>query len=587
MKKIYFAMAVLATAAMVSCVKEIPENNQLIGLSENGLAFTLGGPATRSADAAPASLRGITIPLGKDVSGTSFYLEETVTDLEAAAPVTRGTPAYTENIGVLYANQLGVYSEQGNFGDTVFENKSESIDASNGRWSYTHNFPSDPWPDGGDGIDVDFYFRMPATQSGVKSALAYEGGKITFRYESPSNAAAMQDILFGYTTLTKSEHKGYLSQGGAPVLLNHALTGVKFAIGNDVVDINNNSIKIDSVRFKGLKDYGKCVITPAPFGSDDYVSAEAAVWDSTGVTVDRYLSSGKYADTVTFQKGGSFGTSGGNYPESFAAAGNVRNLGEATASQTFWLIPQELTAAVKLEISYTFGGAPGTWELDFGSILMAASKSGKIEWKAGQLRTYTIKIDEVNLKIEDNVTKGANGIVGSHKDDILITNTGNTDVFIRAAIVGQWLDEEDNPVFGFTDDINNLFLVESWYEDQFENHNGKHGVFKGLAGYQNDSVNVSFGNPYPERADSSWKYNSSDRYYYYTSPVAPGDTTAARLFESYTIFKIPVARNAGVLLDRDMYFTLEIATQAISARNNDGSLKTDYEAAWRAAEETE
>ena len=451
MKKIYyFAMAVLGTVAMVSCVKDVEDNNSPISqLGKNTITFSVNsGATTRSGGESDAVTRGVTIPLGGVEGGPSFCLEETVTDLYAAAPITRGTPAYTENAGVLYANNMAVYSGDGTFGDATFENMDDSQIAGGG-WRYFHTYAADPWPASG---DAHFYLRMPANMTGVTFGEdAYTtAGAITFTYTSPATAAAQQDILFAYTEMDKDTYKTNHFTNGMPVLFNHALTGVKFAIGNDKSEIDyseeRTKIAITEISFKGLKDHGTCTITPAASGTK--VSAGAAAWNAT-TTLDS-LSSGTYADTVFFKKGGSFGDNGGDYPDSFAAAGNAQNLNDAAGTQTFWLIPQVISADVQLTIKYTFAGTENYWVIDLGSILEG------VNWQAGQLRTYTIKVNEVNVKIADTVTATykenqplttlsgepilkPNGdpylytYYGGTKDEVTITNTGNTDVYIRAA----------------------------------------------------------------------------------------------------------------------------------------------------------
>lgn len=600
MKKIYLiAITVLATLALGSCIQDIEENGPVVSIGENGVAFVMsGGPATRVGEGSEVVSRGVTVPLGVTEDGTSLYLEETVTLLDAVAPITRGTPAYTENLGVLYANQLGVHASAGSFGDLAFENDSQA--AADGSWRYFHVYDSDPWPD--ETTSVKFYLRMPATINGLATPSsgttvanpAYNAdGTITFTYTSPATATNMQDILFGCTAMTKPEYKTLQSSGGAHVTLYHALTGVKFAIGNEKGDITDNSIKIDTISFVGLKDAGTCTISVPTSGA---TSANVATWDLDDEIANETLSSGAYGDTVMFSKGGSFGDAGA-YPESFTNGGNTANLNKADGSQTFWLIPQAMTDAVKLKITYTFDGKQSTGYLELGKALAG------ITWNAGELRTFTIRIEDVNLKIEDKVTKGpetsgADPIIGSQKSDIVITNTGNTEVFIRAAIVGQWLNSDGNPIFGFTDEVNNLYLVQSWYEDQFVNHNGTHGVFVDLPGYWNKTVDShsTEATAYPNPSSSNWELRE-DGYYYYTKVVAPGKATGETgvdettgkpihdpLFTSYTVSKIPEVENAGELVF-NMYFTLEIATQAISAVKSNGDIMDDddYAAAWAAA----
>ncbi len=555
MKKIYIALAVLAAATLVSCVKEVEDNNgSLTPVGKNTLVFRVNnGAATRAGEEKAVVSRGVTIPLGSVVDGPSFYLEETVSNMDASAPITRGTPAYTENIGVLYKNNLAIYSPDGTFGTATMETM-DSDQIESGGWRYQHLYSSDPWPAG----TAHFYLNMPADPTGV-TITSRANEAFTFSYTSPATAAEQQDILFAYTELTKAEHNGYLPNG-APILFNHALTGVKFAIGNDTDEISYNpedkKLAITEISFVGLKDKGTCVITPLATGT--HVSAGAAEWSALE-TVSDTLSSGTYADTVLFQKGGSF-EANGKYPDSFAAAGNERNLNDTDATQTFWLIPQAMTSDVKLTIKYNYAGTENKWTIDLGSVLAEAG----VKWEAGQIRTYTIRINDVNVMIEDDVTiagSANDGFVGSYKDKITITNTGNTRAFIRAAIVGQWLDAEGNPVFGFTDRIDELYVVESWYEDQFgPSGNHSHGEFSGLAGYTDAVNNPDGANPF-----NDWTL-CEDGYYYYTKVVEPGDSTEDPLFDKYTIKMRPEAQMAGQSqIRRDMYFSLEIATQAISA----------------------
>ena len=583
MKKIYLiAFTVLATLALGSCVKEIQDNSSEIALGKNDIAFVMkGGAATRAGEIASVS-KGVSIPLGVTEDGTSLYLEETVTQLDAA-PITRGTPAYTENLGVLYANQLKVHAVGGSFGEETFETAGQpEKGAGNPAWRYVHTYAADPWPES-ETTPVSFYLQMPATINGftataeggatVTTAPTYDGETTSFSYTSPATAAQMQDILFGYLSINHSDYKKTLPNG-APVTIYHALTGVKFRIGNDDDDIAKNSIAIKEISFTGLKDKGQCVISPT--GS----SATSAVWSNLGVANDEAsYSSGEYGTPVSYAEGGSFGETGGSYPDSYVPGGD-KNLNDAAASQTFWLIPQAMTSDIKLTIRYTFDGKESTGVLDFGEYLAAAN----VVWKAGELRTYTIRVEEVNVMIEDIVEidgEADDGYSGSTKSGVTITNTGNTKAFIRAAIVGQWLDPDGNPVFGFTDKVNNLYIVESWYEDQFVNTEpGTHGIFTGLPGYKGASTFK------PENGSTTvgWQL-CTDGYYYYTKEVAPDEATGSTLFDSYTTKAAPEAEMAGKVLESaEMYFVLEISTQAVTAVKRDGTLYT-WKQAWENATE--
>ena len=586
MKKVYIVLAVLATAVLASCEMERSIDNVVFG--ENEIVFSIKGEAATKSVQNNAVKDGVKIELSSVEGGHKLFMEETIQNLNYSVPATKGTPAFTENVGVLYANDLSVYGDKGGF-TTVSTYDSVDDATVNGGWRYSYKYSSDPWPT--DGSAVGFYLNMPAEPTNV-TINSRTGGQFSINYTSPTTAAAQQDILFAYRSIDKDTYQTDYKQNGIPVLFNHALTGVKFAIANYDA---TKKVAIKSVSFTGLVGTASCVITPAvennytDYPTTEYSSGTTAVVNWTlpsNADKTATYSSGSFGTPVDFAKktttegtdgtttstGGQF-TDKGDYPDSFADAGNLQNLNDGNASQTFWFIPQPMTSDVKLTIVYTFGSTTEqTWTIDFGSVLNG------VTWKAGELRTYTIKLDEVNVKITDHVTvngSASDGYSGSTKTAVKIMNTGNTDAFIRASIVGQWLDADDNPVFGFTDEINRLYLVESWYEDQFvSTATGKHGTFTGLPGYKGGA------NPLTE---GGWVL-CKDGYYYYQTVVEPGQNTGSDLFTKYQLNTRPGAVSVAgqVLSTSSMHFELEIATQAISAKKLDGTHYTWTEAWARA-----
>ena len=553
MKKIYIVMAVLATAALASCQQEKSFNDEQLG--DNSVVFTISGGATRAADATPEVRQGVVIPLETE-DGSKFFLEETVVNLNEIGPATKGTPAYTENLGTLYANDLSVYGDKGSFTTAAtYQNMETSMyarkDASQGEgWRYQHNYNGDPWPT--DGSAVGFYLNIPASPAGITGNIGRANRQFTFTYTSPTTAAEQQDILFAYRSMTKDEHMGFLPNG-TPVLFNHALTAVKFAIGNEDAD----NIAITEIIFNNLVDGGTCEISPASEdnykdNTGNYSSAGVTTWKDPTVSGDP-ISSGVYDGKINYN------ASEKKFGDSWYSAGNKNNLNDADGTQTFWLVPQKFDASssVTLTIKYTVNGKSDEWTIDFGKAL------ANVEWKAGDLRTYTIKVDDVDVTITDTVSE-------TKKEEVTITNDSNVDVFIRAAIVGQWVDEKNNPVFSFTDfKDGNLIIkpIASWYQDQFgTNGEKKFGTFEGLPG-------------------TGWEKGENDDFYYYTLAVEPGATTGTPLFESYTVKteNIPNITVGGI--PQHVHFVLSISTQAISAKEPSvGKNYTSYKAAWAAAE---
>ena len=605
MKKTYIALAVLAMAALAGCQTEefrddvyIPEEGEVL------IRVSKSDKTTKSAEFI-SEVRGEMFSLGSDAEGTNYFLEETITNLDDVvfAPKTKGTPAYTENFSDLYGSfNAAVYKD-----GAVYEEDGTFVEVDKTNLIYKRKYPNDIWNKQGN-PNLYFFLRTPVDYISTNTTgLTYSAtdGTITFNYTSPAKAEDQKDMLFTSRPLTTaSEFNNYFTKAneGLPVLFHHVLTGVKFAIAADVKD----KVTITGVKFTGLADGGKCVVTPrqetngyADDKTGDYSSASVSIWDADDLDFGGTVFSQTFGNTTKDYT--SAGTGVAHFGESFYSAGNLNNLNDDNASLTFWLIPQAMTDDVKLTISYTIANdtKPYEWTIDFGTTL----KNKNVEWLAGELHTYTIRIDEVNVKIEDTVeptkeedkqlTDLDGNIVykevvdpetgettrvpytytyyGGTKSNVVITNTGNTDSFIRAALIGQWLDEDGNPVFGFTDyTAGEVVLVDSWYQDQFVTKARKHGSFTGLVGYADD---------YP--STGKWVL-CEDGYYYYTEKVAAGATVPSDdpLFESYTVDKNPAVAVAGKV--KDVYFTLEISTQAVTAKKIDGSDYT-WDQAWKNA----
>lgn len=556
MKKV-FILAAVAAIALTSCQREKDINGNTAG--DNEVAFSLSGAATRAADEVSPMTEGVSISLGR-INNFELFMDETVTDLNYAAE-TRGTPVYTENVGYLYKDMLGVYTDGAGGVDASFA-RLESKMGDEG-WLYQHRYAQDIWPD--ENTEVQFYLYMPTDMIdesdegfGVTS-ISHASGKTTVEYTSPLTAADQEDIIFGGIKMNHKTYMGhYSSKGGAPVVLYHALTGVKFAIKN--TDAELAGIQINKITFNDLVNSGTFEFNTAD---------KTFNWTSTDAEANNVLyQEFESGDLVTYD---AEEHASNNFPESFYKAGTVNNINKADASYTFWLIPQTIEESdATLRIDYTMNSRTEYMVIRLGDLYKGSS------WNAGQIRTFTFRLDEVKVKITDEIDMAEESTEtidtpwgpadfksyqGSKKTDVTITNTGNTDAFIRVALVGQWRDEDGDPVFGFTDYTHGVQLVASWYEDQFgPNAQHQQGHFTGLPG-------------------ANWELGS-DGYYYYKKAVPAGTAIADDLFEEYEVGSVPGAAVAGEV--KDIYFTLEIAVQAISAKKLDGTNYT-YDAAWARA----
>lgn len=567
MKKLLF-WAGFAAVLLTSCQEEKDYKENAGGANE--VAFILqGGAATRANDAVESVpvREGISKEIAQ-IGDQKLFLEETIVDLNAINAETRGTPLYTENLGHIYRDKLFVKAIGFGFNqDAVFKQNDDA--PTDGAWRYSFDFPVNIWAD--KAAPVEFYLRMPSDMGdhGV-SNFEYYGGKTSFDYKSPATAVNQQDIVFSWKKMSFNDYyAAYTTVGGVRITLYHALTGVKFAIVNDETDRTANKLQITGIEFLNLKNSGHCEVTTNASG------VSTINWPTATIDPDIHIAQSiEPTEIVTYSEN----VQHNHFPESFYAGGVEQNLNTAAATKTFWLVPQSFTGTeATLRINYKVNNRTEYLDLKLADVL-----SSTTTWAAGELRTYRIRLDEVNVRIEDKVEmaeasqqtidtpwgeKQATSYEGSEKNSVKITNTGNTDAYIRAALVGQWRTTAGDPVFGYTDFTHGVQLVDSWYVDQFVAKTYHQGKFTNLPG-------------------PNWVLNEEDGFYYYQIKVPAGQAIPATdfLFEKYVVGKCPAAAIAGDV--QDIHFTLEIAVQAVSAKKLNG---TDYTLAeaWARANDSE
>ena len=149
MKKIYIAIAVLAAAMLASCQREQSFDDHVFGENEVAFTFTRGG--TRAAEVGNPVTKGVSMKLGR-VGNNNLFIEETITDLNAVSPGTRGVPVYTENVGYLEGYDLSVNVPSQ--GDAVYDKLDDSVyddgvDNNIDGWRYSHKYASSIWPTDG------------------------------------------------------------------------------------------------------------------------------------------------------------------------------------------------------------------------------------------------------------------------------------------------------------------------------------------------------------------------------------------------------------------------------------------------------
>ena len=577
MKKINIFMAVAAAAMLISCEKEQPFN-EFTPLGENDIAFVLQNAATRSSDASIKDFvkQGVSIPAGRTSDGEAFYFEETIEELNPTL-ATRGTPAYTENIGRLdLYKTMGVYAD-GNFGDATFEVMDTLTTANpnggNG-WRYQHTYDGSPWPADKDEV-VDFYLNMPASPTNVNFTKRKDK-EVEFEYRSPATGAAQQDILFAQTSISKAQHASYLPKG-APVMMYHALTGIKFRNGH-LNDMATKTI-ITKVEIKGLKSTGVATFTGQGFNWEQLDNSTSFTQEFTN---QAWSAEAGVDGTVTY-------TSGNNnkFGDSWYAAANDKNLNDENGSLTFWFIPQEIDENVTMEVTFrvktrdTQDGVEITHKIAFGEKLNEG-RNENLVWKAGQLRTYTLKPYDVAVKIVDTME-------GLKKSNLHVTNTGNVDEYVRMMVIGNWYGweteadmnagKEPDIMVGYTTDgsTGDNTMVEPWFREDEVYGQYFDDSFKG-------------GRPAAGRTD--W-VRGTGSYFYYTKKIGAGttlDSATQALFKYYNLpeskiptIYIPVSTSNVRVPAWGVHLKMEIVVQAIGTTAPDGTEYADCWAAWSAA----
>lgn len=581
MKKFYLALAVAAAALLASCVKE-QSFDDITPVPEGSVAFAIQNVSTRSGAVVSNLEKGLTISLGKTEDGEAFYLEETIEELNPSL-TTKGSPAYTQNVGKLYTT-MGVYADAGDGegkyrGEATFETIEDTMYvrkvASEGKgWRYHHVYPGkDPWPD--ETSDVDFYLNMPASPTGV-NITDRSNKQTTFAYSSPLTGASQEDILFAQTSISKNQHDGYLPNG-APVMMYHALTGVKFRTGH----ANDNPTKtiITKVVIKGLKSTGTATFANDTF---EWENLDNSTTFSQEFKNEAWTATAGVDGTVTY-------TSGENnkFGDSWYAAAADKNLNDENGSLTFWFIPQEIDENVTMEVTFrvktkdTQDGEEITHTIKFGEELNKGREKNVV-WKAGQLRTYTLKPYDVAVKIVDSM-------VGLKKSDLHVTNTGNVDEYVRIMVIGNWYGweteadknagKEPDIMVGYTSDGSDgkNEMVQPWFREDEVYGQYFDDSFKG-------------GRPADGRTD--W-VRGTGSYFYFTEKIGAGktlDSATQALFQSYELpeskipkIYIPVSTSNVRVPAVGVHLKMEIVVQAIGTTAPDGTEYDDCWAAWTAA----
>ncbi len=562
-----FALLV-AVAAFAACNEEPKENLTPEEADPNQVIFTVGGIdniKTKSTDGMPARVQTSRIALSEPGDPDQIYLIETVEDLDATyynnEVDTKGVPVYTETFTTNFKNFSAIpYDSKGRLSEGYKSFQCGLIQASQNRYAFDF---TDGWP--GDG-DLLFFMGAPANLENTSDAtLGYsdlaltkstdgKNGIISFNYSAPADsyasgegAALLKDLLFTSKYVTKTQYW----KESPTVLFYHTMAGVKFKSGNAVREGTETKsgteyakiTNITKITVTNILSNGHCTVTPDQSYSNTNSnttpsvpkSATAAAWDWDGLTKvyhDYFIyctgvvsNNGQFPESTDFE--------GATVPGNADTALGQMNLNEDDFSNTFFFVPQTTSNDTKLTIEYTIGTKQYRKSVSF---------KGKV-WEAGKLYTYTLSANHVAVKVTDDMVEDASG-VKKIKQNLVMKNTGNVDVYIRAAVVGNWFDSHS--YYSGMDQI-----AAPWggiYKADGKTLNTDECIFSGLYG-----------------ENAVWE-KGADGYFYYTRRLHPGEAVPAAqaLFSKATAGTCPMG-----LYATDAHLELEIMIQGFDANRKD------------------
>lgn len=544
MNRLFKLCGVLALAVFMSaCVRVLDNQGDAPGDGAVNVDFAISGDClpTKASIAVSASETSVVADLSEVFGINGLLLTETVSDMDATMVETKGTPVYTENFVSIYdgtMTPIAVYETESKVARTDLKVPFARKDGTN-TWSYAYEGVD--WTAG----SYTYFFSAPSTLPGYVDTpnCSMDDKSISFKLKTsdttyPLTATEQKDLLFTCKDIT-------VSPGGSSnndLLFYHVFTAVKFKLGN-----TDNSFTITKVELTNMYTSGTCTVKPnypsdvtgSNAGGDaDTKSSECSKWNNQGT---RKTFSQTFVGTNTLTSENS------NFASSFYGTTAENNLvateGDTKATATFMCIPMTFSSATSdtnphTNLVITFKDANN--ETKTATVDLSSALNGK-EWKAGQLYTYSLTVNDVTVEVTDEVS-------GNTVSNLLITNTGNMDGYIRATITANWVKDME-----FSDGTTRPVVVHELNRPS-----------EVLATY--------FQNLAPT---SSWKQDG-DLFFYYKYPVHGGQHTNVPLFTSYTVHDIPASAIAGEPIPIDgCYIQLTVSAQIVSAKGRSGNLVTE------------
>lgn len=368
---------------IVSCV-----DDELVDKYDDGrITFNVtdidNSPSSNESKAATDSKRQ-QIKIGEQELTLLFDIEKNNDCSQSSSdPITRGAAFdnTSHRIQKMYATAI---SHTGDGGNIYFDNIDVNISDNKGA---TDRY----WPSG----ELSFFAHACSKETvTIEPQFERVGGKCkgTFDYTLPSassgkdkkDATNQPDIIFAITPNCQ-----YSTAPNVSLIFHHALSAIVFKVGR-----MPEGVFIKSIAINGVYSSGSCTMTAI---ENNDISYE---WSFNGASQN-----GIYTENIN--------------------ANAVLGAQIGDEESVFMMLPQTMGNNTRFDFVFSINGTEYVLSKEFNSFIT--------EWEPDKKYIFTIGLpDEIGVDIEDQV----DGVV---KKNVAIQNTGITAGYVRAAIIGYWI----------------------------------------------------------------------------------------------------------------------------------------------------
>lgn len=345
----------IALAALSACTDETDNGGRTLP-GDRSLSFTVGTKGANSwkpangtrAASAPATQELDPIKMQGKVNGETVYLTAEVTDGfpgDNNRPMTRGTQITdTDKKTLMKTFGVSAYTNKDGKPDYMYNETAEVED--DGYWYPKGKYY---WPTG---KQLSFYAWYPTEADGMTLTYNPNGGAPEINYTVPGDVAKQVDLMSAKAIEKDDPTSTTDGYATTDLEFSHALSAVRFVLGNDLPSCTIKSITLKNIRYSGT--YVLSADTWKNVGTD---TRDFGInWDSKKVT-------------------GSGGTP------------------ITDSNETFFMIPQDLSKDVTVEVTLFDGDTDITLKASIGGT--------DVKWEKGNTYTYYISLQVVTLFVSN------------------------------------------------------------------------------------------------------------------------------------------------------------------------------------------